>query len=183
MAQKHVLNGDYSAVGQRRGPIFCVLVGITLLYNFAFMGFAPRATLNFVSSQNFQSQTHILRFCFFWPKIVSFDVFTHFTHRVTASDLQTTAMYFEVKNLDRRSSYGRYLYVSRKLIRSSTPLVSMIYLSDPFKLLKWLGQVRFQSGQVKKNVLSKVLSFFDHAGQLKMAVHTDIQDLYVPVSF
>jgi hypothetical protein len=30
---------------------FCVRVDITSLYNFAFVGFAPRAILNFVSRQ------------------------------------------------------------------------------------------------------------------------------------
>jgi hypothetical protein len=41
---------DSSAAGQPRGPIFCVRVDITSLYKFAFMRFAPRAILYYVSS-------------------------------------------------------------------------------------------------------------------------------------
>ena len=42
---------DFSAAGQPRGPNFGVKVDLTFLYNFAFLHFALRATLCFVSSQ------------------------------------------------------------------------------------------------------------------------------------
>ena len=54
---------------------------------------------------------------------------------------------FETKNLSRRSSYGRFSYIYRKPLRSSTTFVDMAQLSDDSKVLKkWTAQIWLKSG-------------------------------------